>query len=56
MSLLKPFQPTKPPFDTSIAVLSASTSNHHIPQQVSFDSDFYKFMIDSGASTHMWNC
>ena len=28
---------------------------HHSPHQIKFDTDSQKFLIDSGASAHLWN-
>ena len=52
------FTPTKPPFSPP-TVPVAMTAGHELtrstPQQALFDMDSKKFLIDSGASVHMWS-
>ena len=55
-SLLPFFCPTKPPIseltDPCMASMQHSPS---VPHQIKFDTDSQKFLIDSGASAHLWN-
>ena len=37
------------------AMHSTQEATHPVPQQTLFNTDAVKFLIDSGASTHMWN-
>ena len=46
--------PTKPPI-SKLAMNSVKDLVRETPLQPVFDTDARKFLIDSGASTHMWN-
>ena len=55
-ALLSFFCPTKPPIDelTNHCMTSMQDSSS-APHQIKFDTDSQKFLIDSGASAHLWN-
>ena len=55
-SLLPFFCPTKPPISelTNLCMTSMQDSLS-APRQIKFDTDSQKFLIDSGASAHLWN-
>ena len=55
-SLLPFFCPTKPPISalTNPCMMSMQDSPR-APHQIKFDTDSQKFLIDSGASAHLWN-
>ena len=55
-ALLSFFCPTKPPIDelTNHCMTSMQDSSS-APRQIKFDTDSQKFLIDSGASAHLWN-
>ena len=46
--------PTKPPI-SKLSMNSVKELAHEVPLQPVFDTDACKFLIDSGASTHLWN-
>ena len=46
--------PTKPPI-SKMAMNSVKDLVRQTPLQPVFDTDAHKFLIDSGASTHLWN-
>ena len=46
--------PTKPPI-SKMAMISVKDLAHETPLQPVFDTNARKFLIDSGASTHLWN-
>ena len=56
-ALLPFFCPTKPPISglSNLCMASVQASDH-APHQIKFDMDSQKFLIDSGASAHIWNC
>ena len=47
--------PSKPPISPPQAMTSVTQGALQAPQQAILDLDSYQFLIDSGASTHMWN-
>ena len=49
--------PTKPPIsELSNPCMASVQASDHVPHQIKFDMDSQKFLIDSGASAHIWNC
>ena len=55
-SLLPFFCPMKPPISELTNPCMASIQDSpHAPHQIKFDTDSQKFLIDSGASAHLWN-
>ena len=55
-SLLPFFCPTKPPISELTNLCMASMQDSpSAPHQIKFDTDSQKFLIDSGASAHLWN-
>ena len=36
--------------------MASVQASYHAPHQIKFDTDSQKFLIDSGASAHIWNC
>ena len=56
-ALLPFFCPTKPPISgLSNPCMASVQASDHAPHQIKFDMDSQKFLIDSGASAHIWNC
>ena len=56
-ALLPLFCPSKPPLSASTNACMVSIQEmHHAPHQIKFNTDSQKFLIDSRASTHLWNC
>ena len=54
--LLPFFCPSKPPFSASTnACMVSVQETHHSPHQIKVNTDSQKFLIDSGASAHLWN-
>ena len=35
--------------------MASMQASDHAPHQIKFDTDSQKFLIDSGASAHIWN-
>ena len=55
-ALLAFFCPTKPPIrELSNPCMVSVQASDHAPHQIKFDTDSQKFLIDSGASAHIWN-
>ena len=55
-ALLSFFCPTKPPIvDLTNPCMASVQAADHAPHQIKFDTDSQKFLIDSGASAHIWN-
>ena len=55
-SLLPFFCPTKPPINELINPCMVSMQDSpSAPHQIKFDTNLQKFLIDSGASAHLWN-
>ena len=55
-SLLPFFCPMKPPISNLTNPCMASMQDSpRAPHQITFDTDSQKFLIDSGASAHLWN-
>ena len=55
-ALLAFFCPTKPPIsELSNPCMASMQASDHAPHQIKFDTDSQKFLIDSGASAHIWN-
>ena len=55
-ALLSFFCPTKPPIsELSHPCMASVQGSEHAPHQINFDTDSQKFLIDSGASAHIWN-
>ena len=55
-ALLPFFCPTKPPISKlSHPCMASVQAPDHAPHQIKFDMDSPKFLIDSGASAHIWN-
>ena len=55
-ALLPFFCPTKPRMSALAKPCMASMQeSHHSPHQIKFDTDSQKFLIDFGASAHLWN-
>ena len=55
-ALLPFFCPTKPPIsELSNPCMVSVQASDHAPHQTKFDTDSQKFLIDSGASAHIWN-
>ena len=55
-ALLPFFCPTKPPIsELSNPCMASMQASDHAPHQIKFDMDSQKFLIDSGASAHIWN-
>ena len=55
-ALLPFFCPTKPPIsELSNPCMASVQASDHAPHQIKFDTDSQKFLIDSGASAHIWN-
>ena len=55
-SLLPFFCPTKPPISNLTKPCMASVRDSpRAPHHIKFDTDSQKFLIDSGASAHLWN-
>ena len=55
-ALLPFFCPTKPPLvDLTNPCMASVQASDHAPHQIKFDTDSQKFLIDSGASAHIWN-
>ena len=55
-ALLPFFCPTKPPIsELSNPCIASVQASDHAPHQIKFDTDSQKFLIDSGASAHIWN-
>ena len=55
-ALLPFFCPTKPPIsELSNLCMASVQASDHAPHQIKFDTDSQKFLIDSGASAHIWN-
>ena len=55
-ALLPFFCPTKPPIsELSNPCMASVQASDHAPHQIKFDMDSQKFLIDSGASAHIWN-
>ena len=55
-ALLPFFCPTKPPLsELSNPCMASVQASDHTPHQIKFDTDSQKFLIDSGASAHIWN-
>ena len=54
-SLLPFFCPTKPPIALSNPCMASMQDSPSAPHQIKFDTDSQKFLIDSGASAHLWN-
>ena len=51
------FCPTKPPIsELSNPCMASVQASDHAPHQIKLDTDSQKFLIDSGASAHIWNC
>ena len=55
-ALLPFFCPMKPPIsELSNPCMASVQASDHTPHQIKFDMDLQKFLIDSGASAHIWN-
>ena len=55
-SLLPFFSPTKPPItELTNPCMTSMQDSPSAPRQIKFDTDSQKFLIDLGASTHLWN-
>ena len=55
-SLLPFFCPMKPPIsDLTNLCMASMQDSTRAPHQIKFDTDSQKFLIDSGASAHLWN-
>ena len=55
-ALLSFFCPTKPPIaDLTKPCMTSMRDSPSAPRQIIFDTDSQKFLIDSGASAHLWN-
>ena len=55
-SLLPFFCPMKPPIsDLTNLCMASMQDSPHAPHHIKFDTDSQKFLIDSGASAHLWN-
>ena len=55
-ALLAFFCPTKPPItEFSNPCMASMQASNQAPHQIKFDTDSQKFLIDSGASAHIWN-
>ena len=55
-ALLSFFCPTKPPIiDFTNPCMMSMRDSPSAPRQIKFDTDSQKFLIDSGASAHLWN-
>ena len=55
-SLLPFFCPTKPPIsELTNPCMTSMQDSPSTPHQIKFDTDSQKFLIDSGASAHLWN-
>ena len=55
-SLLPFFCPTKPPnSELTNPCMASMQDSPSAPHQIKFDTDSQKFLIDSGASAHLWN-
>ena len=55
-SLLPFFCPTKPPIsELNNPRMASMQDSPSAPHQIKFDTDSQKFLIDSGASAHLWN-
>ena len=56
-AILSFFCPTKPPIiDLTNPCMTSMRDSPSAPHQIKFDTDSQKFLIDSGASAHLWNC
>ena len=56
--LLSLFQHTKPPYHLPPVLMAMTASQDPVqstPQLAHFNTDSKKFLINSGASVHMWN-
>ena len=55
-ALLSFFCPTKPPIsELTNPCMTSVQDSPSAPRQIKFDTDSQKFLIDSGASAHLWN-
>ena len=55
-ALLPFFCPTKPPInELTNQCMTSMQDSASAPRQIKFDTDSQKFLIDSGASAHLWN-
>ena len=55
-ALLPFFCPTKPPInEPTNQCMTSMHDSASAPRQIKFDTDSQKFLIDSGASAHLWN-
>ena len=55
-ALLPFFCPTKPPInELTNQCMTSMQDSASAPRQIKFDTDSQKFLIDSGASAHIWN-
>ena len=55
-ALLPFFCPTKPPInEPTNQCMTSMQDSPSTPRQIKFDTDSQKFLIDSGASAHLWN-